>query len=151
MKQIPSTPPLDNMICFSVYAAGLAFNRLYRDLLNKFGLTYSQFLVLVAINQKGSVNVTELGEALFLESNTLTPLLKRMEAAGLVTRLRSKSDEREVLIGATKLGAKLGRDIGCVPPQVLQATHMKVGDVSSLTANLNRLAENLREHTSHNN
>ena len=149
MKPLTS-PPLEKMICFSVYAAGLAFNRLYRDVLEEFGLTYPQFLVLVALQHNGAQNVSDLGEKLFLESNTLTPLLKRMEATGLITRTRDKNDERVVQIAVTKQGAKLAKDIGCVPPQVFAATHMKMADVTSLTSNLKSLAENLRAHVSAN-
>ena len=142
-----AAPPLSNMICFSVYAAGLAFNRLYKNLLDGFNLTYPQFLVLVVLQQGGPVNVSALGEALFLESNTLTPLLKRMEASGLVTRKRDKVDERVVQISLTKAGAKLADNIGCIPPQVLQATHLGLREVTALTANLHGLANNLRKHT----
>ena len=139
--------PIGSMICFSVYTAGLAFNRLYQNLLEDFGLTYPQFLVLISLQQGGTQKVSALGETMFLESNTLTPLLKRMEAAGLITRTRDSDDERVVLIALTKLGAKLGNDIGCVPPQVLEATHMGLRDVVALTSNLNSLANNLRKHT----
>ena len=142
-----ATPPLGNMICFSVYAAGLAFNRLYKGLLDGFNLTYPQFLVLVVLQQGGAMNVSALGEALFLESNTLTPLLKRMEASGFVSRQRDKIDERVVQISLTKAGAKLANKIGCVPPQVLDATHMGLREVAALTVNLNSLADNLRQHT----
>ena len=140
-------PQIDDMICFSVYAAGLAFNRLYKNLLEQFHLTYPQFLVLVALHQRGPMNVSALGEALFLESNTLTPLLKRMEASGLVSRQRDKLDERVVQISLTKAGAKLANNIGCVPPQVLNATHMGLREVAALTVKLNSLADNLRQHT----
>ena len=142
-----STPPVSNMICFSVYAAGLAFNRLYQNLLAGFNLTYPQFLVLISLQQRGPMKVSALGEALYLESNTLTPLLKRMEAAGLITRARNTDDERVVQIALSKVGAKLAKDIGCVPPQVLEATHMGLRDVVALTANLNALSKNLRSHT----
>ena len=140
-------PQIDDMICFSVYAAGLAFNRLYKNLLEQFHLTYPQFLVLVALQQRGPLNVGALGEALFLESNTLTPLLKRMEAAGLVVRRRSQVDERVVQVSLTAAGKTLAGGIGCVPPQVLQATHMKLKDVNQLTDNLGELAAQLRKHT----
>ena len=135
------------MICFSVYAAGLAFNRLYQKLLAEFRLTYPQFLVLIALQQGGTQKVSAIGESLFLESNTLTPLLKRMEKAGLITRARDKDDERVVQVSLTKLGAKLSKDIGCVPPQVLEATHMGVKDVAKLAENLNSLADGLRSET----
>jgi DNA-binding MarR family transcriptional regulator len=142
-----SAPPISNMICFSVYAAGLAFNRLYQNLLAGFNLTYPQFLVLVSLRQGGTQKVSALGAALYLESNTLTPLLKRMEVAGLITRARNTDDERRVQISLTKAGAKLCKDIGCVPPQVLEAAHMGVKNVIALTANLNALSNNLRKHT----
>lgn len=146
-KPVKLTPPIDNMICFSVYAAGLAFNRLYKNLLEQFHLTYPQFLVLVALQQRGPLNVGALGEALFLESNTLTPLLKRMQAAGLVVRRRSQVDERVVEVSLTAAGKTLAGDIGCVPPQVLQATHMDLSAVNQLTATLGNLATQLRKHT----
>ena len=142
-----AVPPVSNMICFSVYAAGLAFNRLYQNLLAGFNLTYPQFLVLFSLQQGGTQKVSALGKALYLESNTLTPLLKRMEQAGLVTRRRDTRDERVVQVALTKAGAKLTKDIGCVPPQVLEATHMGIKNVIALTANLNALTKNLRSHT----
>ena len=85
---------LDNFLCFAVYTAGHAFNRLYKPLLEALGLTYPQYLAMVALWEKDDQTVGELGEKLFLESNTLTPLLKRLEGMGLVTRVRDKADER---------------------------------------------------------
>ena len=143
----PAAPPVSTMICFSVYAAGLAFNRLYQNLLGEYDLTYPQFLVLISLQQGGTQKVSAIGESLYLESNTLTPLLKRMEKAGLITRQRDKVDERVVQVSLTKAGAKLSKDIGCVPPQVFEATHMGMKDFAALTANLNALAANLRSHT----
>jgi DNA-binding MarR family transcriptional regulator len=110
--------PFSNMLCFSVYAAQLAFNRLYKQILAPHGLTYLQYLVLVALAeaQERGVDRTvgELGEALFLESNTLTPLLKRMEAAGLVARRRDPRDERVVRVTLAEAGAGLvRRSIAC--------------------------------------
>ena len=141
-----SAPPLGDMICFSVYAAGLAFNRLYKKLLSQFKLTYPQFLVLIVLRQHGASKVGDLGDALFLESNTLTPLLKRMESAGIISRRRDVRDERVVLVALTKKGLTLVDDICCIPPQVLQATHMNQTDVAALTSNLTSLTKNLREH-----
>jgi len=138
-------PPLESMVCFSVYSAGLAFNRLYRGLLKGFGLTYPQFLVLVSLQHRDGQKVSELGEALFLESNTLTPLLQRLEASQLIKRQRSDEDERVVHVSLTPQGAKLAREIGCVPPQVLQSTRMQLSEIAALTARLNTLAGSLRE------
>lgn len=140
-------PPLDSMVCFSVYSAGLAFNRLYRGLLSPFGLTYPQFLVLVCLQHCDGQKVSELGDALFLESNTLTPLLKRLESSGLIKRQRSDDDERVVHVSLTTAGARLTKDIGCVPPAVLEATQMKLGEIAALTTKLNLLSGSLREHT----
>lgn len=142
----PNTPPLEAMLCFSVYSAGLAFNRLYRGLLDGFGLTYPQFLVLIALRQKNDRKVTDLGEALFLESNTLTPLLKRMEQAGLIARRRASRDERAVIVSLTEKGARLTLELGCVPPDVARATQLDLGEISALTARLNTLGKALREH-----
>ena len=135
------------MVCFSVYAAGLAFNRLYRGLLEQFGLTYPQFLVLVALQQRGPMNVGQLGDALYLETNTLTPLLQRMQKLGLITRQRTVKDERVVNVALSEKGLKLNIELGCVPPQVLEATHLPIDEISALTQKLNTLAEALREHT----
>ena len=135
------------MVCFSVYAAGLAFNRLYRGLLEQFGLTYPQFLVLVALQQRGPMNVGQLGDALYLETNTLTPLLQRMQKLGLITRQRTVKDERVVNVALSEKGLKLNIELGCVPPQVLEATHLPLAEISALTQKLNTLAEALREHT----
>ncbi|MDE2383358.1 MAG: MarR family transcriptional regulator [Alphaproteobacteria bacterium] len=144
-QQPASMPPLGAMLCFSVYAAGLAFNRLYRGLLERFGLTYPQFLVLVALREKDGRRVNELGETLFLESNTLTPLLKRMEQAGLISRHRDSRDERVVRVSLTAKGAELVAGMGCVAPQVAGATGMDIGDIPALTAKLNALGSALRQ------
>ena len=149
MSQTLTIPPLESMICFSVYSAGLAFNRLYRGLLERCGLTYPQFLVLVALRQQNNRKVSDLGEALFLESNTLTPLLKRMELAGLIARRRASKDERAVIVSLTEKGARLTLDLGCVPPDVAQATRLDLGEITALTARLNTLSKALREHVAH--
>src|SRR6185369_571566 len=88
----------DDFICFAIYSAGHAFSRVYKPLLEKLGVTYPQYLVLVALWAKDGQTVGELGEVLFLESSTLTPLLKRLEGLELVTRSRDPSEERQVRI-----------------------------------------------------
>jgi DNA-binding MarR family transcriptional regulator len=130
--------PFSNMLCFSVYAAQLAFNRLYKQILAPHGLTYLQYLVLVALaeaRERGvDRTVGELGEALFLESNTLTPLLKRMEAAGLVARRRDPRDERVVRVTLAEAGAGLVRAVDCVPLDVLAAIDMPVEGLVKICA-----------------
>lgn len=139
--------PFANMLCFSVYAAQLAFNRLYKQLLAPHGLTYPQYLVLVALSQAGDRTVGELGEALFLESNTLTPLLKRMEAAGLVDRRRDPRDERVVRVALADKGRAVVADVACVPLDVLSALDMPVADLVQMKAAIDRLATTLRDGT----
>lgn len=137
--------PLDQFLCFSVYAAGLAFNRVYKPLLDRYGLTYPQYLALTALSSKDGQTVSELGEKLHLESNTLTPLVKRLEAAGLVTRTRDKQDERVVRLGLTEAGSTLASEaLGCVPAEVLKATGMDLAALEALNDQLAALGSALR-------
>ena len=98
---------LDNQICFAVYSTAHAFNRVYKPLLDRLGLTYPQYLVMLVLWERDDVPVRDIGEKLFLDSGTLTPLLKRLEAAHLVKRTRSSEDERQVLIALTPKGDAL--------------------------------------------
>src|ERR1700749_1050842 len=95
---------LDNQICFAIYSATHAFNRVYKPLLDRLGLTYPQYLVMLVLWERDGVPVRDIGERLSLDSGTLTPLLKRLEQAGLVKRTRSSEDERQVLIALTAHG-----------------------------------------------
>ena len=101
------TPQLDDLLCFSLYSTSLAMNKQYRKQLKPLDITYPQYLVLVILWQQKEVTVSEIGEQLFLDSATLTPLLKRMEKAGLVLRRRAPEDERHVLITLANEGEKL--------------------------------------------
>jgi DNA-binding MarR family transcriptional regulator len=98
---------LDRMLCFAIYSANGAFNRAYRPLLDRLGLTYPQYLVLMALSEAESLTVGEIGARVFLESNTLTPLLKRLEAAGHLIRRRDAADERQVRVSLTAQGQRL--------------------------------------------
>jgi DNA-binding MarR family transcriptional regulator len=98
---------LDDLLCFAVYSAGHAFNRVYKPLLDSIGLTYPQYLVMVVLWERDGQKVGEIGEKLFLESSTLTPLLKRLEAQGLIERKRDRVDERQVRITVTDQGRAL--------------------------------------------
>jgi DNA-binding MarR family transcriptional regulator len=135
---------LDHAVCFAVYSAGLAFNRVYKPILDQFGLTYPQYLVLIALWQAEGQTVSELGEHLFLESNTLTPLLKRLEAAGFVKRVRDKADERQVRISLTDEGRRVLEESSCVPQQILEATGYSVEELAALRQSLSGLRDNLR-------
>ncbi|NBD24832.1 MarR family winged helix-turn-helix transcriptional regulator [Paenibacillus glycinis] len=98
---------LDDMLCFSIYAASRELTRLYRPILDQFGLTYPQYLVMVVLWKHGNTTVTALGDKLLLDTGTLTPLLKRLQEAKLIDRKRSIEDERKVEIGLTEKGAAL--------------------------------------------
>lgn len=142
----PQTGPavLDQSLCFAVYSAGLAFNRVYKPILEPLGLTYPQYLVMVALWEAEGQSVSELGEHLFLESNTLTPLLKRLEVAGFITRLRDKADERQVRVSLTEKGRGLLAEAACVPGQILEATGLTVEQLRQLQRAIAGLRDNLR-------
>ena len=138
--------PLDDLLCFSVYTAGLAFNRVYTPILDRLGLTYPQYLALTALGQKENQSVGELGQSLHLDSNTITPLLKRLEAAGLVVRTRDPRDERVVRVALSERGRALAEDARrCVPDQLREATGLGPDELAALTERLNTLAGHLRE------
>lgn len=137
-------PKLDQSLCFAIYSAGLAFNRLYKPILDPLGLTYPQYLVMMALWEQDGRMVGELGDQLFLESNTLTPLIKRLEAAGLVKRARDAEDERQVRVSLTAKGRDLLKEASCVPAQVVEATGMSVGELVKLRAAVAGLRDGLR-------
>ena len=122
---------LDHQICFAVYSAAHAFNRVYKPLLDRLALTYPQYLVMLALWERDGVPLKEIGERLFLDSGTLTPLLKRLEAAGLVKRTRSREDERQVLIALTAQGLALKDKARSVPLSILDASSCSVADLSA--------------------
>ncbi|MBR0862968.1 MarR family winged helix-turn-helix transcriptional regulator [Bradyrhizobium sp. YCK136] len=104
---------LSNFLCFAVYSANLAFGRAYKPLLDKVGLTYTQYIALVALSEEDEQTVSALGEKLFLESNTLTPILKKLEQTGYIRRHRDPADERQVRVSLTPGGRKLiEQDLG---------------------------------------
>lgn len=115
-----STPTLDEHLCFAVYAASHLFNRIYRERLESLGITYPQYLALLALAEGGKA-VGELGRRLYLDSGTLTPLLKRLEKQGLVTRRRETDDERRVRVELTAKGRKLHAESKCVPETLFEA------------------------------
>lgn len=111
---------LDDQLCFALYSTGLAFNKVYRKLLGRLGLTYPQYLVMMVLWERDEITVSEVGERLFLDSATLTPLLKRMESAGWLTRTRAASDERQVIIALTSEGRALKTQALAVVPNGLK-------------------------------
>lgn len=134
---------LDHQLCFALYSASLAMTKLYKPLLDEIGLTYPQYLAMLVLWEHDGVAVSELGEHLHLDSGTLTPLLKRLEAAELVTRLRDVQDERRVLIRLTAAGRKLRTRAARIPGCVLQATQCDVTEVLALTRQVQALRDRL--------
>jgi MarR family transcriptional regulator, organic hydroperoxide resistance regulator len=134
---------LGNQLCFAVYSTAHAFNRFYKPLLDRLGLTYPQYLVMMALWERDGVPVKDIGERLFLDSGTLTPLLKRLEAAGLVKRTRSAEDERQVLIALTPQGQALKEKARTVPQAILAASACSVAELSAMKKDLVTLRDRL--------
>ncbi|GGL72412.1 MarR family transcriptional regulator [Streptomyces fumigatiscleroticus] len=130
---------LDQQICFSLNAAARAFGGVYRLILKDLGLTYPQYLAMLVLWEHGELPVKKLGEHLRLDSGTLSPLLKRLEAAGLVRRERSARDERSVQVRLTEEGTALRERALEVPPRIAAATGLDLDEISELRARLDRL------------
>ena len=134
---------LGNQICFAIYSTAHAFNRVYKPLLDRLGLTYPQYLVMLVLWERDGLSVTEIGERLFLDSGTLTPLLKRLEAAELIKRTRSTEDERQVLIALTSRGLTLKEKARAVPQAILAASACSVGELVAMKNQLVALRDQL--------
>ena len=135
---------LDNQLCFAVYSASLAMTRLYKPLLEKLNLTYPQYLVMLTLWQDDGLMVSQLGERLSLDSGTLTPLLKRLEQSGLVSRLRDVADERRVHITLTAAGRKLKARAASVPACLLAASQCSVPELVALTQQIQTLRDRIK-------
>ncbi|GGM07362.1 MarR family transcriptional regulator [Pseudooceanicola nanhaiensis] len=147
MTQTPSRlPGTGDMLCFALYSANHAMTRLYRPLLQPLGLTYPQYLVLVALWSEDERRVGALGEELGLDTNTLTPLLKRMAEAGLVTRGRSAADERVVTVRLTDKGRALEAEAERITTCVFEATGLSVEELADLRDRIARLNTEIAEH-----
>lgn len=133
---------LEDQLCFAIYAAEHAFSRAYKPLLDELGLTYPQYLVLMVLWGEDDQPVSGIGQKLMLESSTLTPLLKRMETQGLITRVRNKSDERQVRIRLTAAGKKLAQPAKEVRKRLMNVT----GLTTEGLARLRREVEAVRDH-----
>lgn len=142
-SSLPAAPALDDQLCFALYSTSLAMMRVYRGLLPKLGLTYPQYLVMMVLWEQDQLTVSDIGERLFLDSATLTPLLKRMEAQGLVQRARARSDERQVIITLTEQGNALRKQAAEVMPAILCATQCSVDEVTKLRDQLVDLRKQL--------
>lgn len=134
---------LERQLCFAVYSAAHAFNRAYKPILDRVGLTYPQYLVMLVLWEKGSLSVKIIGEKLDLDSGTLSPLLKRLEHAGLIRRARDPKDERQVIVSLTEKGSGLKCQVGTIMDAIGQATGCDMAEIANLRNQLQRLKTNL--------
>ena len=148
MPQKPTIPDsamllLDNQFCFALYSTSLAMTRLYKPLLDELGITYPQYLALLVLWEQEGLSVSALGERLLLDSGTLTPLLKRLEASGLVSRLRAVEDERRVHISLTPAGRALKLQAAKIPGCIMNATQCTIPELLALTQQMQALRQQL--------
>jgi len=141
-------PLLDELLCFAIYSTSLAMSKVYRPLLSKLGITYPQYLVLVVLWDQDEVTVSQIGNQLFLDSATLTPLLKRMEEAGWVQRVRSARDERQVIVSLTQAGKELRNEAQSIMSSILCATQCSQEEALALKDQLVALRNNLEKSVS---
>lgn len=141
MKATNPPVPLDDQLCYAIYSAGIAVQRAYKPLLDQLGLTYPQYLVLNILWREDGQAVGQIADQLALESSTLTPLLKRLEAAGMVRRTRNPSNERQVVVALTDAGRTLRSRAGCLGDALLEAS----GQSPAALADLNKGVKALRD------
>ena len=134
---------LDNQLCYALYAAAHRMTKSYRPMLERMGLTYPQYLVLLVLWENDGITVSEIGRRLRLDSGTLTPVLKRLESSGLLNRSRRQSDEREVEIALTDQGRALRSEAVAVRQSVMCQLNMSEPEIQAMRADLNALIENL--------
>jgi MarR family transcriptional regulator, organic hydroperoxide resistance regulator len=149
-NKIPKTDDslrLGEFLCFAVYSASHTFNRVYKPLLDELGLTYPQYLAMVVLWEQDGQTVGSLGDKLFLESSTLTPLLKRLEAMGHITRSRNPADERQVRVNLTPAGRALREKALNIPHCILNASGLGVEGVQRLRDEIAALRDALESYS----
>lgn len=134
---------LDNQLCFSIYACYSAIMKLYRPVLAALNLTYTQYITMLVLWEEDGLSVKELGNRLHLDSGTLTPLLKKLEAAGVLTRTRDKTDERSVIISLTASGRMLKEKAACIPTELYADTKVELQEVVSLKQHIDQFLHKL--------
>lgn len=137
---------LDQQLCFALYSTMLGVNKVYRKLLKGLGLTYSQYLVMLVLWEQNDLTVTEIGARLFLDSPTLTPLLKRLAVAGLVARNRSVTDERQVIVSLTPAGKRLRERAVAIPGCVAAAMECAPKEIDNLRSRLTAMRSSLYQY-----
>ena len=143
-----TTPKLADFLCFAVYSANLAYGRAYKPILDELGLTYTQWIIIVALWEQDGQSVKSLGEKLFLESNTLTPILKKLEAEGYLQRRRDPADERQVIVNLTPSGRALREKGG--QKTLLKATGLEPEEFALVQKTVSRVRDNLIRHVNDN-
>jgi MarR family transcriptional regulator, organic hydroperoxide resistance regulator len=136
---------LENQICFKIYSAEREITKLYRNLLEELDVTYPQYLVMLVLWEENSVTVKELGQKLFLDSGTLSPMLKRMEGNGLIERRRSLEDERTVIISLTKKGEDLKDKAQCIPSKLLENLSLDLMELNNLNQTLSTILNRIQQ------
>ena len=144
MAKTPA-PPLDGQLCFSLYAATIAVNRTYKPLLDRLGLTYPQYLVLSALWEEEGLTISAIADRLSLESSTITPLVKRLENAGFLTRKRNADDERQVLVSLSTKGRSMKEKATCLTETLLEKSGMTVEQMVKLNRQVQKLRETLAD------
>jgi DNA-binding MarR family transcriptional regulator len=140
----PSNPaPLDDQLCYAIYSAGMAIQRVYKPLLDELGLTYPQYLVLNVLWRDDDLTVGAIADRLALESSTLTPLLKRLETAGLLRRTRNPENERQVVIALTDQGRALQSRAGCLNDALLSISGQPLANLGSLNREVRQLRDTI--------
>lgn len=140
----PNAPKLADFLCFAIYSANLAYGKAYKPLLDELGVTYTQWIAIIALWEEDDQTVSGLGEKLFLESNTLTPILKKLESAGYLVRRRDPADERQVRVSLTEAGRTL-REKG-LQRTLVKATGLAPEEFVTLQKSVKRVRDNLVEH-----
>lgn len=148
MTRKKSNPPvpLDDQLCFAIYSAGMAIQRVYKPLLDELGLTYPQYLVLNVLWREDQQTVGGIAEKLALESSTLTPLLKRLEAGGLVRRTRNPNNERQVVVALTDRGREIRSSAGCLGDALIASSGESPAKLGELNRDVRRLRDSIYAH-----
>ncbi|WP_253805456.1 MarR family winged helix-turn-helix transcriptional regulator [Fictibacillus arsenicus] len=141
---------LESQICFKIYTLEREITKLYRNLLQDLDMTYPQYLVMLLLWEKDGMTVKEIGKRLFLDSGTLTPMLKRMEANGIIKRRRSTEDERSVIISLTKKGEQLKQKAECIPSKLVEDMSLDHGELPTLNKTLTNMLYRLQGQTTSN-
>ena len=139
----PHKLPLDSQLCFSLYAASMAVNRTYKPLLDGLGLTYPQYLVLSTLWEQGELAVSAIADRLSLESSTITPLVKRLESAGFVTRERNPKDERQVIVSLTAKGRSMNDKTACLTEKLLERSGLTPEQLTRMNRQVRQLRDAL--------